>query len=114
MRRNTGKRTRKERSSRTLTPEGAQNLIMRFLSNPCPGIAAIILERRDEIDHIVRTYRRMLRSGRLIAGYVEGVNLFLKSFEQVESAIEQFGYGNLERIDNEALQLLKMPRIHRC
>jgi hypothetical protein len=100
--------------SRSLTPEGAYTLLMRFLSNPCPRIAMIILERRDEFIKIARDYEKMLESGRLFPGYIEGVKLFLRALEQVEIALDQYGYSDMNSIEDEIRQGLKIPRDHQC
>jgi hypothetical protein len=99
---------------RILDPKRAYILLMRFLNNPCPNIAAIILEREEEIEHIAKAYRQMLRQGKMIPGYIEGAQLFLRTLDQVKTVIIQFGFDDLKHLDEEARPYFKIPRVDIC
>jgi hypothetical protein len=100
--------------SRQLNPKQAYNLLMRFLSNPCPSIAMMIIEHREDISRIVREYQRMYRSQTLTEAYMEGVALFLRAFDQVENVIDRYGFKDLEFLNDEERKLLKILRVDSC
>lgn len=102
------------RDSNNLSPSKAYTLLMRFLNNPCPNIALRILEYQEDINRIVRQYRRLISAGSVPSGYIEGAKMFLRTFDQVERVIDKFGYRDLNRLDEEGKLVTKVMRFNPC
>jgi len=97
-----------------ISPQQAYNLLMRFLSNPCPSIAMRIIEHRENISRIARQYKRMLDAKIIGESYYQGISLFLRAFDQAESIINQYGFNDLEYLNDEERKLLKIMRVNSC
>jgi len=101
-------------SQHRIGPRDAYTLLMRFLNNPCPNIARIIMDNREDIGAIARSYRRLLAQPSNASGFAEGAKLFLRAFEQVELALDQPGYRNVNPTEDIMYQGMRILRGNRC
>jgi len=99
---------------RRMDSRSAYILMTRFLSNPCPNIARIILDNRSRIAEIAREYRAVLSRPGYASGYAEGVALFLRVFDQVEMALTQLRYQEANSVDETTYQGIRIARGNRC